>query len=321
LAITKKNKPEDHQNVPVFTYLVSNIGERLTSVKREDIDDDDLPEMERLFRIFMADRVGAKDYLEKHSGRCRVVDVERFRTEDHWVIDRWWSRMELIAIGAKESIQVATKEEVSQAASAFSNALDQYEAFILGDPIKHTKNREVVLGNQSLFELSIGTRVLKNEVQTDTSLIPVYSANVYQPMGYIEEERGNLTDFSRPRILWGIDGNFEFNLIPANTKFATTDHCGAITILDSTILPEYILYALHLRRLEESFDRAFRSSLANMRKFALAIPIDGKGKLDVQAQKTAAARFTPLKEKRKAVEAGKKLLDSTTQCYLGDVSL
>lgn len=34
LALTKKHRPDYAQTDPVFTYLVSSIGERLTSVKR-----------------------------------------------------------------------------------------------------------------------------------------------------------------------------------------------------------------------------------------------------------------------------------------------
>ena len=52
MAITKKNDPGDVQTDGVFAYLVSNIGERLTSVRRDEIDLNDLPEMEALFRLF-----------------------------------------------------------------------------------------------------------------------------------------------------------------------------------------------------------------------------------------------------------------------------
>lgn len=55
IALTKKENPTLQQDFPVFTYLISNIGERLTSVRREPIDDNDLPEMVRLFKIYSAD--------------------------------------------------------------------------------------------------------------------------------------------------------------------------------------------------------------------------------------------------------------------------
>lgn len=63
IALTKKDSLSARQDFPVFTYLVSNIGERLTSVKREAIDDNDLPEMIRLFKTYSASKSTAKDYV------------------------------------------------------------------------------------------------------------------------------------------------------------------------------------------------------------------------------------------------------------------
>ena len=208
LVIARKHSPDDVQEEPVFTYLVSNIGERLTSVKREEIPDDDLPVMEGLFRIFSADKQSKKTrgLLEKQTPRCKVQDIERFRKETHWVIDRWWNRGERVALG--------------------------------------------------------------------------------------------------------------FNLMPANSTFVTTDHCGAIEILDPSIVPEYLLYAMSLRRIEESFDRSFRPSLANMRLFTVAVPVLQDGRFDVDAQRTIADRFTGVREKREALEAIKTELDGMFEGYL-----
>ena len=79
LVLTKKHDASDVQQNPVFTYLVSQIGERLTSIGREDIDDDDLPGMERLFRIFDATKAAPS---ETHA-RCKIQPFERFRDEPH----------------------------------------------------------------------------------------------------------------------------------------------------------------------------------------------------------------------------------------------
>ncbi|MFY9822391.1 MAG: N-6 DNA methylase [Thermoanaerobaculia bacterium] len=317
LAITKKHRVDDRQTAPVFTYLVSNIGERLTSVKREGIEADDMPEMERLFRVFMADREGAKEYLERLSLRCKIQNIERFYVERHWVIDRWWARLERIAMGDEEVVEAASRQNVEGAATAFSAALADFDQFIQSDPVAKTKRKEVALGDKSLFELFIGNRVTSDEVSADSTLLPVYSANVFKPMGYIEVDQGNLSDFLTPSILWGIDGNFEFNLIPPDQPFASTDHCGTIKVLDSAILPEYVLYALHLRRIEESYDRAFRASLSNMREFALVVPVDSSGAFDVEAQRKAAARFSTLQMKRAALVRAKEDFDAVVRRYMG----
>jgi type I restriction enzyme M protein len=120
--------------------------------------------------------------------------------------------------------------------------------------------------------------------------IPIYSVNVFAPMGFAE--KSNIEDFSYPCIRWGIDGNFDFNLAAAGEIFATTAHFGVIQILDPNIVPEYLLYALNLSRMEESFDRSFRASLTNMRQFVITIPVYKNGRFDVKAQKEIAAQFT-----------------------------
>lgn len=317
LALTKKYRREDVQSEPVFTYLVSNIGERLTSVKREAIEADDLPEMERLFGYFMANRTRAKQDLERLSRRCKIQPIERFRVERHWVADRWWTREERVAVGDEEVVAPADRDEVLAATQAFTAALDEFDEFLRGDPVAKTKSATVSLGDKEKFSLSLGERVLVPDLSADSTLLPVYSANVFEPMGYLEPDEGNLHDFEAPSILWGIDGNFDFNLIPSGVKFASTDHCGRLQVRDPAIVPEYVLYALHLRRLDESYDRSFRASLSNMRAFTIKVPVDRSGRFDVEAQKRAAARFSTLQTKRAALMRAKERLDEVVRRYLG----
>lgn len=314
LAITKKHQSEEVQTDPVFTYLVSNIGERLTSVKREEIEEDDLPEMERLFRLFSADKVGSKELLEKQSRRCKIWDINRFQKGAQWVIDRWFTRNELIAMGAETRSILAEKSEVDELIKSFKVLLADYDQFASADALENRPTKDILLGDKSLFRIFIGKRVLEKDTSADDELIPVYSANVFQPMGYLE--KSNLSDFTHPSILWGIDGNFEFNIVPADHPFATTDHCGTIQILNSSIVPEFILYALTHKRNEETFDRGFRASLTNMRRFVMKVPIKKNGDFDIQAQQKIAARFTDELKKRAALESAKKNLDIIFQQYI-----
>lgn len=315
LVITKKHNADETQVAPVFTYLVSNIGERLTSVKREEIDEDDLPEMERLFRIFSVDKAGSKKLLEKQTGRCKIWEINRFKDGAQWVVDRWWTKEERIAVGAENKEEAADRSEVDELVVEFKSLLADYDRYISADALKKIPTRDVALNDNSLFKIFIGERVLKKDVTIDENLVPVYSANVFRPMGYFEG--GNITDFRHPSILWGIDGNFEFNLIPAGRRFATTDHCGTIQILNPSVLPEYILYALTHRRIKESFDRGFRASLSNMSSFVLKMPVKKNGSFDVDAQKAIAARFSGAEKRRAKLEDVKHRLDTVFGCYIG----
>ena len=234
LVFTKKNNQSDIQKEPVFTYLVSNIGERLTSIKREEIDNDDLPEMEGLFKIFSGARSNCKTVINsKDFKRCKILDIDLFMESDHWIIDRWWSREERIALGIEESVIFARKDEVDVLLAQLNSALNDYDKFVDQIHLDSSKSKEVSLNDPSLFNLFIGERVLKHELPQLSGDIPLYSANVFDPFGYINKT--NIEDFSYPCILWAIDGNFEFNIIPHSHIFATTDHCGTIKIRNRSV--------------------------------------------------------------------------------------
>jgi type I restriction-modification system DNA methylase subunit len=314
LAITKKNAPEDVQTEPVFTYLVSNIGERLTSVRREEIEADDLPEMEELFKIYTATKGGSRRLLEQQSGRCRIRDIAEFRDGPHWVVDRWWTREERIAVGAEETATQVSRSDLDALVREFDSCLAEHDAFMAGSARAMQAGKPVALGDEALFRLFIGKRVLRKDVTADTSKVPVYSANVFEPMGY--RDGSNIEDFEHPSILWGIDGNFAFSLIPPGTPFASTDHCGVIQILTPDLLPDFLLYAMYVRRFEESFDRSFRASLANMRRFVVTVPVDAAGAFDVQAQQELAVRYRVAQDKAARLQAAKAELDAAFSRYL-----
>jgi len=146
LSLTKKNTPSETQSEPVFTYLVSNIGERLTSVKREEIDENDLPEMEKLFRIFMAARSSCRKIIEDASPRCKVWDIDRFRSP-HWVIDRWWTRDEKIAIGMEEATGTAAIQELESVVQVLAKSLREFEQVSLSGSEPEGKSKDVKIGD------------------------------------------------------------------------------------------------------------------------------------------------------------------------------
>lgn len=115
LAITKKpersdiQREEHPQTEPVFTYLVSTIGETL-DVKRFPIDDNNLSEMVSLFNQFK----GAKTAFRPESKRCKIQAIERFDPHEPWSVDRWWTREEKVELGIEEQDTVMTLDEFKQ---------------------------------------------------------------------------------------------------------------------------------------------------------------------------------------------------------------
>lgn len=132
----------------------------------------------------------------------------------------------------------------------------------------------LTLGDPEYFTLSIGERVLRNEFSDEG--VPVYSANALVPFGNIKTS--NLTSFERPSLLWGIDGNFDWNLVGAREVFATTDHCGRLQITNDRLDPEYVWVYLQATRSRYGFDRVFRASLRNIKNVVVEVPLDMSGK-------------------------------------------
>lgn len=155
-----------------------------------------------------------------------------------------------------------------------------------------TPSRTIYLGDESYFRLSIGRRLKKSEI--GESGIPVFSANVNEPFGYIDGF--TLNNKEQPSLIWGIDGNFNWNLINEGIDFYPTDHCGRLQVLTSDIDVEYLFYELNATKEEYGFDRVFRASLSNIRGVRVRIPLDDNGKLNLQKQKLLAAQYRRIAE-------------------------
>ncbi len=167
---------------------------------------------------------------------------------------------------------------------------------------------DISLDDENFFQLSIGKRVLKRDVFNSTQGIPLFISNVHKPFGYIK--KSNIENFDHEYLLWGIDGNFEFSIKRKGERFATTDHCGSIKILNSDISPEYLLQELVVKKYELGFDRSLRSSLSNMKTIVVSIPTDESGKFDIDEQRKLTLKheelrklLKPLREKHDALRS------------------
>jgi len=112
LCITKKpekspiERENNKQTEPVFTYLISNIGETL-DVNRFPIDENDLKNMVSLFNQFK----GAKDSFQTNDKRCKIQPINKFDPTHHWSVDRWWSKEEKIELGIEDEESIMTIKE------------------------------------------------------------------------------------------------------------------------------------------------------------------------------------------------------------------
>ena len=311
LALTKKEPISvngtptlEKQTTPVFTYLCSEIGET-RDVYRFDIEQNDLETASDLFNMFK----GAKSKFRSDDKRCKVVSIDEFYNGTHWSIDRWWTRAEKIDLGIEDSIEAITLEDYLGLLSDTATTIMEYDE-PLRELIKKksqiTNSKEISLDDESLFELFIGKRLLRKDFVAHKGTIPAYSANVFEPFVYTNSS--NISDFSKPYVLWGIDGDLDYNVMPIGTLFATTDHCGAIRIINPSISPYYLAYILEESKHLYGFDRGLRASLTNMKKVKVMIPIDANGDYDINAQESIAEALLALREVRNQVINRRNLL-------------
>ncbi len=136
---------------------------------------------------------------------------------------------------------------------------------------KHSSQGQLYrLDNNTYFDLSIGKRVLNKQLVQNAN-IPVYSANVKEPFGYINQLLSNLTNFTTPSILWGIDGDWMTNYIPANLKFYPTDHCGVLRCNTPNINPYYLCHILETEGTKLGFSRSLRASLDRVKNITFKV--------------------------------------------------
>lgn len=293
LVVRKKIHNEEAQGERVFTYLMSNVGETLDA-KRFPISENDLPGMARLFRLFQ----GAPDAFNEPDDepRLKLQPIERFNPSEHWLVDRWWSEQERQSLGVVGTVEAIQPNDLAERLQEVARTTTEIAELVRRDvrPPEGVRTRSVRLGDKALFRLSIGTRVLKRDLHgLPKGPIPLYSANVQEPFGFIAES--NIDDFTRPSILWGIDGDFKLAVKRIGEEFATTDHCGRIELLVDDLDPSYCRAAIALAR-AYGFDRTLRPSLQRVRTLAIAVPVTESGDFDVEAQRALAERYDAVLE-------------------------
>lgn len=172
-------------------------------------------------------------------------------------------------------VQKKIVSECSKAEEQYQKCIDNISRLkddmdsVLADSYSKSTT-DLRLDNEQVFNLSIGRRVLKSELKKDGAY-EVFSANVFEPFGRIGSSL--LTDFSKPSVLWGIDGDWMVNYLQADRPFYPTDHCGVIKVLDeNVILPKYLVYPLLKAGEHERFSRANRASTERIKALTIRIP-------------------------------------------------
>lgn len=144
--------------------------------------------------------------------------------------------------------------------------------------------------------------MLNKQLSPDAE-VPVYSANVKEPFGYIDDLL--ITDFSVPSVLWGIDGDWMTSYMPENEKFYPTDHCGVLRCKSGDIHPRYLAHILEREGEKIGFSRSYRASIDRVQSITFSVA-------DREVQDKTVDKIKTLESQIRKAEANLQKLNGKT---------
>ena len=186
-----------------------------------------------------------------------------------------------LSIETIKSIKVPVQQEIVDACAKIDEefnttrmSIETYrqkiaDLFAELDVVMSTGGYKLSLSDTQKFSVAIGKRVLDKELVSNGK-IPVYSANVTAPFGFIDKLL--ITDFSVPSVLWGIDGDWMTSYLPSDMPFYPTDHCGVLRCKTSEVNPRYLAHLLEVEGGKMGFSRSYRASIDRVQGITFTVP-------------------------------------------------
>jgi len=313
LCITKKENKQKVQTSPVFTYLVSEIGES-RNIYRFDIDQNDLHEAVTLYSFFK----GSKNEFEKMNSdkRCKVQPISKFidQIEKNWVIDKWWSEQEKIEIGVTEKSEKVTLLEFASIIEDVAGSIQEFQGEV--KELSEKKKLKIAYKDfplSQLFDIERGvSRYTKRYGNLHKGEYPVFSASNNAPLTYIDS-----FDFDGDYLTWATNG-FAGYIKNISGKFSINADRGLLKPKIENINIAYIKYQLEpvLRNLakgrkgekgEDEFTKVYPSMLEDLN---ISMPVNSRGEIDIFAQNEAVEKITFIEEtKQRVKEYKEKILE------------
>ena len=300
LCITKKNSIKEIQKQPVFTYLISEIGEG-RDVNRFSIEQDDLKEAVELFRGFK----GSPEYFIKNNTdeRCKTIPIKWFvENISGWSIEKLWTKEEKINLGINET---ETLVNLTDYKASIQDALENIENLKneLDTLTELPKNINYISKTlDEIFEFESGNSVLTQlHINKNKGEYVVYSAKTKSEgvFGYI-----NTYDFDTECIQITTNGVY------AGTVFYRPQHRFSING-DARLLIkkhenldyQYLLKELKEAFAEHSFNWENKPTVAKTKNIQIKIPVDKNGNFSIKIQKELASNFNKIEFIKRSIAA------------------
>lgn len=125
LGLEKRSSLISTQTDPVFTYIVSNVGETLDINRFEIEGKSDLESAKDLFNMFKG---SPATFAANEIGdpRCKVQPIDRFDPKTSWDIEMWWPKKEKIDLGIEKKVSAVSVKEFVKEINNLSQKLKEY---------------------------------------------------------------------------------------------------------------------------------------------------------------------------------------------------
>lgn len=337
LTLQKKVKNADGtyplQTKPVFTYVCSSIGETLDTYRFDTPDDNDLKDAVDNYNLWRNSEPNIiQDVIEKRAmGRFKAIEIDKFNSNDSWIIENWWSETEKIAIGLKKETKKKTVDEFIDLISDTEDFLEGIKgelALLQSDNSKSIdKLNKYTIKEYPLFKIFKPRQ--GNAIYTKKNInnnkwkgnIPVISSNTDNNgiLDYIDLKYVKENDYIKvPCLTWSVDG-YAGKLFVRNTEdnpigFVANNHCGILyPIIDvqKLYLPyiTIVLQAQFYNKVKNSANQKLGNN--QMVDITIPLPLDDKGDIDLDVQIEIANKHR-VAEKLKAelLKKTKELVDT-----------
>lgn len=303
LVITKKQDAGDIQLPPVFTYLVSNIGETLDINRFEIEGKSDLERAKELFNLYKG---APESFPIKQIGdlRCKLQPIRKFAQSSNWNIDRWWTSTEKIKLGVEQPKVTLDIDDYIKKIIEKKMIMEQSLKQLYGLKKATRSSRSTKVAIEKIFDPFKGSaKYTKKYIRNNSGEYPVYSSQTVDE-GII----GKITsfDFEGEAITWTTDGVYAGTPFLRNGKFSMTTHCGALFLkkeLKDKIDLGYIFHYLKQNLRKHAVGEGNkRLTVELISPVIIDIPINGEGDFDIEKQREIAHRSDEIQEIRTQIE-------------------
>ncbi|MDR1895185.1 MAG: N-6 DNA methylase [Prevotellaceae bacterium] len=312
LCITKKSNKNRTQTEPVFTYLVSEIGESRDGY-RFNIEQNDLREAVDWFNQFK----NAKKTFKFNDKRCKIQPIEKFHAENYWNVERWWDKEELIELGIKEENKTIKFEELPQLLEDVANNILIYkeELLLLNEKKKSNVSFKQICINYLLDSPPTNSGLKKTDVsliQTDEFQIPVYSASKDENLIFGFVSKDSKWKKYENLLTWNKDGsaNYVFHRKNIFVPYEKVKLLKLKQKYSNDLLYEYMKIVIQESMMKEGFNFNNKCSMERVLKLFIPIPINKDGNFDLDKQNEIAEKYTYIAELNAKISEYKQQIEA-----------